>query len=46
MSGILQSSLEKAPGAAASRVAESQKSIVAPMGSITRERPLLGGAEA
>ena len=46
MSGILQSSLEKAPVTAASRVAESQKSIVAPMESITRERPLLGGAEA
>ena len=46
MSGILQGSLEKAPGAAASRVAESQKSMVAPMESITRVGPLLGRAEA
>jgi len=38
MSGILQGSLEKAPGAGASRVAESQKSMVAPMESITRVR--------
>jgi hypothetical protein len=46
MSGILQGSLEKAPAAGASRVAESQKSMVAPMESITRVGPLLGRAEA